>query len=291
MAHLHQWDRHTTQPIRPHPLIATEPLWDRDALLQRIASLKDNINNKARKRTTLRRALFRKARSVLFESKRYGQFLKKALNRGSDFVGVIAVRTAQGISTCTADVISHTTKRMQEGFFTWRQAIPPYFKQYSDSTWHTLPGWVQSVYAKARYPSTVDWYTEVLAPISIKELRKCLTGCKNNKTGGPSGLSYEMIKALSDDTLRQHFLPILNEILLTGNISPTLKGFNVWALEKEINTGSILELEGKLNIRPISLFESIIKILERILCYRLWKVLLAHNLIDKAQPIWFYSKR
>ena len=33
--------------------------------------------------------------------------------------------------------------------------------------------------------------------------------------------------------------------------------------------GSILELEGKLNIRPIALFESIIKILERILCYRL----------------------
>jgi hypothetical protein len=53
--------------------------------------------------------------------------LKKALNRGSDFVGVVAVRTAHGISTITAEVISHTTKRMQEGFFTWRQEIPPYY--------------------------------------------------------------------------------------------------------------------------------------------------------------------
>jgi hypothetical protein len=55
------------------------------------------------------------------------------------------------------------------------------------------------------------------------------------------------------------------------------------ALEKEANTSSILELEGKLNICPIALSKSIIKILERILCYRLRKVLLAHNLIDTAQ--------
>ena len=82
VAHLHQWESHNAQPIRPHPLIATEPLWDRDALIPRISSLKDTINNKARKRTTLGRALFHKARSVLFESIRYGQFLKKAPNRG-----------------------------------------------------------------------------------------------------------------------------------------------------------------------------------------------------------------
>ena len=155
-------------------------------------------------------------------------------------MGVVAVRTAQGISTTTAEVISHTTKRMQEGFFTWRQEIPPpYFKRYTDTTWHTLPAWAQTIYARARYPSTENWYKDVLAPISIIELRKCLAGCKNNKTGGPSGLSYEMVKALSDDTLITHFLPLLNDTLLTGNISPTLKGFNVWALEKETNTGSI----------------------------------------------------
>ena len=283
VAHLHQWEAHSHQPIQPHPLIASEPIWDRYSLIQRIASLKDSINNKARKRATLRCALFRKARSALFASKRYGLFLKKALNRGSDFVGVVAVRTAQGISTATSDVIHHTTQRMQEGFFTWRQEIPPYFKHYTDTDWFTLPSWAQTIYARARHPSTEDWYKDVLAPISITELRKCLAGCKNNKSGGPSGLSYEMIKALSNDTLITHFLPLLNDILLTGNISPTLKGFNVWALEKEANTGSILELEGKLNVRPIALFESIIKILERILCYRLWRVLLTHNLIDKAQ--------
>jgi hypothetical protein len=57
----------------------------------------------------------------------------------------------------------------------------------------------------------------------------------------------------------------------------------VWALEKDATTGSILDLEGKLNIRLIALFESIIKILERILCHRLWKVFLTHNLINTAQ--------
>ena len=53
-----------------------------------------------------------------------------------------------------------------------------------------------------------------------------------------------MIKALPDDVLIHHFIPLLNDILLTGSIPPTMKGFNIWALEKEANTGSILELEG-----------------------------------------------
>jgi hypothetical protein len=114
--------------------------------------------------------------------------LKKALDIGSDFVRVAAVRTAQGISTITAEVISHTTKRMQEGLFTWRQEIPSYFKNYTDTTWHTLPTWAQTINARARHPSKEDWYKDVLVPISITELRKCLAGCKNNKTGGPSGL-------------------------------------------------------------------------------------------------------
>ena len=80
-------------------------------------------------------------------------------------------------------------------------------------------------------------------------LRFYLKGCRNNKSRGPSGLTHELIKALPDDVLIQHFLLLLNDILLTGSISPTtLKGFNIWALEKEANTGSILELEGKLNV-------------------------------------------
>jgi hypothetical protein len=115
-------------------------------------------------------------------------------------------------------------------------------------------------------------------PIAISYLRFFLKGFKNNKSGGPSGLTYEMVKALPDDVLIQHFLPLLNDILFTGSISPTMKGFNIWALEKMANTWSILELEGKLNVRPISLFESTIKKLERILCLRLWKVLLARKL-------------
>lgn len=55
-------------------------------------------------------------------------------------------------------------------------------------------------------PSTENWYSNVLYPITISDLRFCLKGCKNNKSGGPSGLTYEMIKALPDDVLIQHFL-------------------------------------------------------------------------------------
>ena len=283
VAHQHQLESAFNHYTKPHPLIQGEPLWDREALSDRISQLKNTINNKARKRATLRVALFRKARSALYTSKRYGRFLHKALNRGTDFVGVVAVRTATGITTATADVIRYTTTRMQDTFFSWRQTIPPYFLRYEDTLWHTLPAWMQTVYARARHPSSEQWYSRVLSPISISDLRFCLKGCKNNKSGGPSGLTYEMVKALPDEVLTNHFLPLLNDILITGSISPTMKGFNIWALEKEANTGSILALEGKLNVRPISLFETSIKILERILCYRLWRVLLTHNLVDTSQ--------
>jgi hypothetical protein len=60
-----------------------EPLWDREALATCILQLKNTINKKARKHATLRIALFRKARSALYDSKRYGRFLMKALNRHS----------------------------------------------------------------------------------------------------------------------------------------------------------------------------------------------------------------
>ena len=99
-------------------MIQGEPIWDREALVARISQLKYSINNKARKRATLRMALFRKARSALYTSKRYGRFLQQALNCGTDFIGVVAVRTATGITTATADVIRHTTTRMQDTFFT-----------------------------------------------------------------------------------------------------------------------------------------------------------------------------
>ena len=98
-------------------MIEGEPLWDREALVARISQLQCSINDKAWKRATLRMALFRKARSALYASKRYGCFLQQALNRGTDFIGVVAVRTATCITTATADVIRHTTTRMQDVFF------------------------------------------------------------------------------------------------------------------------------------------------------------------------------
>jgi hypothetical protein len=151
------------------------------------------------------------------------------------------------------------------------------FLQYKDTAWHTLPAWVQTVYARGRHPSTEKWHSDVLSLITIYDLRFCLKGCENNKSGGPSGLTYKIVNALPDEVLIQHFLPLLKDILRTGSISPTMKGFNIWALEKEANTGSILELGGKLNVRPISLFETSIKILERILLYTILQTLVSPN--------------
>jgi hypothetical protein len=174
-AHLHRLESKFFRPSNPHPMIQGEPLWDREALVDRICQLKCTIDNKARKRATLRMALFRKARSALYTSKRYGRFLQQTLNRGIDLIGVVAVRTATGITTATADVIRQATTRMQDTFFTWRQNIPPYFLQYNDTAWHKLPAWVQTVVRTGH----------VLSPITISDLRFCLKGCKNNKSGGP----------------------------------------------------------------------------------------------------------
>jgi hypothetical protein len=69
VAHLHHQKSVPVRQGNPHPLIQREPLWDKEALTTRIAQLKDTISKKARKRETLRMALFRKTRSALYASK------------------------------------------------------------------------------------------------------------------------------------------------------------------------------------------------------------------------------
>ena len=119
--------------------------------------------------------------------------------------------------------------------------------------------------------------------ITIAQLRATLNRTPLRKTGGPSGLTYEMLKYMSDVTLKAHILPILNEMITHKQVPTTLKGFNVWGTEKTLNSGSIITMTGKLNIRPISLFEILVKLLETILAHRLQQIMETEKTLHESQ--------
>ena len=72
-------------------------------------------------------------------------------------------------------------------------------------------------------------------------------------------------------------------LLPLSSIPDSAKLFSVWSIEKEKGSGSIITSTGKLNIRPISLFETYYKLIERIIQSRLQAALSAGNVLDTNQ--------
>ena len=120
-------------------------------------------------------------------------------------------------------------------------------------------------------------------PIAPPELYSTIKRLRRTKAGGPSGLTTDMIYHLSPRTQETWILPILNHALQSRDLPVITKKFQVWATEKQPGAGSILKLTGKINVRPISLFEVLYKLLELILKRRLSTILTHHNVIDKNQ--------
>ncbi len=117
----------------------------------------------------------------------------------------------------------------------------------------------------------------VMADITMEELKVALKRFKSGKAPGPSGLMFEMLKALDDVNL-QPILTLMRQCLHDR------------ALPKELNRSMIRALpktdQGLAEMcmtRPIALMESLGKLFERILFNRIVKVLAENDMIDLSQ--------
>ena len=270
--------------------LATHPRL-KDRTLQTDSDIHDTIKHTykavrkfGQRQKRIRFANLRKLKSNLFKSGRFGRFLRSALNRGTDFKGIQGFLLHNIIITEPARVIKTATTRIRDTFYSNRlPTVHPYFATYDDHHWDSLPSWFQSIFSVGRRPQQTTRFASVYSPISLSLLQTTLQHRPNKKAPGPSGVTYDMLKALSPQDLETYILPILNTILRTHHTPTILKCFQVWPTEKEPNSGSIITVAGKINVRPISLYETLAKLLETIITYRLHHIMDKHNTLHHSQ--------
>ena len=107
----------------------------------------------------------------------------------------------------------------------------------------------------------------------MKKLLFRIKYLKKNMAGGRSRVTADLIQLLDKNTVRESLLPFINICLADEDLPLSAKLFVVlWAIEKVAGAGSIITTSSwKLNIRPITLLESIFKLIEVIMHSRLQK--------------------
>jgi ribonuclease HI len=118
------------------------------------------------------------------------------------------------------------------------------------------------------------WYNDTICPIKLEELSNCIKNLPNNKSPGPSGLSYDMLKIITDNEILEGILIILNQMLNQQKVPSNEELSKIILLPKSDNwQGEISKL------RPITLLETLRKILSNILTKRLTKVIDEHHIL------------
>ena len=250
---------------------------------QQITTTRRQIKKLVREQNNARQRLFYKRRITLFDQKKFGKFLNNALGRNTDFQGIEGIRTHEGILTDSPSVCKQATTKIKQIFYTNRLPAPQYFVDYDDQYWHLLPVWLQNIFAEGRHPRETNIFSSVTSPATLEELRTILQSRPSNKSPGPTGVTYEMLRYLADETIQEYLLPTINKVLTEGCTDNILKTFHVWCTEKSQGVGSILNIEGKPNVRPISLYETLTKIIETIITQRLYPILQVNNILHPSQ--------
>ena len=118
---------------------------------------------------------------------------------------------------------------------------------------------------------------DVLREITMEDLKKALKRFKSGKAAGPSGVTYDLLKAL-DDTNLGPILQLMQECLEDREIPRELNRSMIRALPKTENGLADMNLT-----RPIALMEALGKLFERILFDRIVNILGEHDMIDMSQ--------
>jgi ribonuclease HI/endonuclease/exonuclease/phosphatase family metal-dependent hydrolase len=102
---------------------------------------------------------------------------------------------------------------------------------------------------------------------TIREFKTALKLMKSGTAPGPSGLSFDLLKALTDEHLGP-ILDIVNSVLATGNIDQDMNKSLLRPIPK--TQDGLADLT---NTRPIALMEALMKLTERVMCSRILEVL------------------
>ena len=113
--------------------------------------------------------------------------------------------------------------------------------------------------------------------ITTDTVRKSLAGMKSGTAGGPSGLTYDVLKALDDDNMG-HIRDQMQQYMDERGLPRVLNRSLLRPLPKTDAGLADLALT-----RPIALMEVLGKLFEKILFDRILKVILEHEMLDNSQ--------
>ena len=112
---------------------------------------------------------------------------------------------------------------------------------------------------------------------TMQEFRAALMKTKSGSAPGPSGLTYDMLKALSDDNL-EPFRDIVNRALAGGDIEADMNKSLLRPIPK--TEAGLADLA---KTRPIALMEVMLKLHEAILFSRIMDVVKKHDMLRSEQ--------
>ena len=282
LRHLHKVQRWLrTSPLQRRETTINGEVLTTNNAVSILNSLKKEITKQARVRRRACTSVFRGNRSKHFHDNQIKKMLTSALNRYSDYRGILGCITPTGsVTTDPTEVKIQATTRIATEFFR-RRTIPPRF--LSDSTVQPPPWW-NRIFTHTQNPVPSDpIYNSILDPIDITTLNMTLKHMHSNKSGGPSGLVVESFRWLTDTTKTEWLLPMVNHCLSSGTAPTNIKDFQVWATEKIQGEGSMLSHRGKINVRPIALFEPAYKIVESVIQRRLQRCMMKHKRLHTSQ--------
>ena len=252
-------------------------------LTQKIKTLKRRYNKQSllRRQALIHTAINKRTNNYL--DNKIKRFLDSTLHRNSNYSGIQGTCSPQeqGIDTDPQSTKIKATQRIKAQYYEPR--IPPQQIPLTqeDPRWDTLPRWFSDIFKTTWDDKPRQDLQDSLNLFTMDELERGLKFLKNNKAGGPSGITGEMYKHLNSTTLQSWVLPLLNKALQDRDLPSTAKAFSIWAIEKTPGEGTILNMEGKINIRPISLFEVFSKLFEILIHKRIQYAL--HDTLDKNQ--------
>ncbi len=113
--------------------------------------------------------------------------------------------------------------------------------------------------------------------VTLQTLVDAIKSMKSSTASGPSGLNYEILKAMDKEHLG-HIVHIMNEITRTGKVPTEINRPLLKPLPKTDKGLNALSLT-----RPIALMETILKLYERIIFGRVLDVITRHKMLREEQ--------
>jgi len=179
-------------------------------------------------------------------------FIASSLNHSRKSIVLDRVLTtdSQGVSTLVTDPIK--IKQVTNDHFRTIAGAPPAHRTLlSDLT----PFWLAHYSPQENIQSSI--YSELLSPPTDDEWRITIASLPNNKAAGPSGISYEMLKHLSQ--LSSNYLTdLVSECFQTGCIPSQWKDATIYPIPKPTEWNCSLK-----NTRPICLLETARKLMTK----------------------------